>query len=181
MNEPVLGFKIVTVENILETDPVVSAMVVFNLKSGESRPHQYDDWVRDVMAVELSSRVPFEVRRMFAFSQGALCYAHWYYPALTLGILDMLRVAEFAIAEACRERDINQPTGKKFLTFSDNIRELVKANILEQDDNHIWNTMREHRNRTIHPAAQFIYGFNQAYETLKTTSQIIERIKWLQK
>jgi hypothetical protein len=30
-----------------------------------------------------------------------MCYGHWYYPALTLGIHDMLRIADFALTRAC--------------------------------------------------------------------------------
>ena len=146
-SEPHFGFKLVNTDNILDTDPVVRTMGTLNHQTGEEKEQEYGDWVRLVNDIELDARVPREVRRAFMFSRGALCYAHWYYPALTLGMNDMLRIADFAVAESCKERGINQPTRKKngkmmYSTFSANIKTLVQAGVIKANDERMWNVIR---------------------------------------
>jgi hypothetical protein len=178
-----LGFKLVTIHNILDTDPVVATMVTFDHQTGEVREQEYGDWVRLVNEVELDARVPREVRKAFTFSRGALCYAHWYYPALTLGMNDMLRIADFAVAEACKERGVNQPTRMKngkvrYFTFSQNIETLAKDAAIPTVDVRMWKIIRDARNRATHPAAQNIFGFPHAYDTLKLVRDLINQIAW---
>jgi hypothetical protein len=184
MEEPHLGFKTVTINNILETDPVVATMVSLNHETGEVKAQEYGDWVRMVTTIELDARVPLEVRKAFMFSRGAVCYAHWYYPALTLGMNDMLRVADFAASEACKEHQINLPVPTKkgklrYPTFAENIDALAKVGVIRDDDVRIWKVIREARNHATHPAAQNIFGFPHAYETLKLVRDIINRLDWL--
>jgi hypothetical protein len=184
MEEPHLGFKTVTIENILETDPIVATLVTLNHKTGEVREQEYCDWVRIVNEIELDARVPREVRKAYTFSRGALCYAHWYYPALTLGMNDMLRIADFAAAQSCKERNINQPilmkNGKfRYFTFTQNLDTLAKDGIIPTGDVRMWRIIRDARNRATHPAAQNIFGFAYAYDTLKVVRDLINRIEWL--
>lgn len=184
MQQPHFGFKTVTMENILETDPVVATMVRMNHETGEVREQDYGDWVRIVTGFDLDARVPIEVRKAFMFSRGALCYAHWYYPALTLGMNDMLRVADFSASEACKEREINLPVlskrGKiRYSTFAENIAALAEARIIASSDVRLWNLIRDARNHATHPAAQNIFGFPHARDTLKYVRDLINRLDWM--
>ncbi|HTW85401.1 MAG TPA: hypothetical protein VMD91_15130 [Candidatus Sulfotelmatobacter sp.] len=178
--EPHFGFKAVTLDNVLTVDPIVATMVKRERSTGDIYHQEPEDWVPVVLAIELDARVPWEIRRMFAFSRGAMCYAGWYYPALTLGAHDMLRIADSAAAAACRERGINQPIGKRFFTFEQNIKALSEAGIIEPSDVRLWNIIRDQRNRTTHPAAQHIYDFAFAYDVLKIVRDLINRLDWLQ-
>ncbi len=95
-----------TADNVLDTDPVVATMVTLNKSTGEVRPQAPEDWVRLVMGIGLDAKVQLEVRKMFTFTQGAMSYGHWYYPLRTLIAHDLLRVADYATVESCRERRI---------------------------------------------------------------------------
>jgi hypothetical protein len=167
-----LGFKNVTVENVLGVDPVVAMMYALNHATDEARPQEPSDWITVVVRVELSHSVPHEVRRVFTFAKGAMCYAHWYYPMLTLGAHELLRVTDFAAAEACRLHGI------KAKTFKDRIAELAAAGVISAADESMWTTIRNARNRATHPAAQDVYGFSHAYQILKIVHAVINRLVW---
>lgn len=167
-----LGFKIVTVENVLETDPVIASMVVMNHTTGEVREQGPQDWIPLIMGVALDDQVPQEVRRSFAFAQGAMCYAHWYYPLLTLISHDLLRVADFATVEACRQRGI------KAKTFKERIAALTVAGGIALTDEPVWTNIRSHRNHATHPTAQSIYSLGMAYKILTVVQTLINRIQW---
>jgi hypothetical protein len=168
---PHLGFKAVTSENVLEVDPVVATMATMDHRTGIVRPQTPDDWVPFVVAVELSANVPHEVRRAFTLAQHAMCYAHWYYPMLTLGADDLLRVADFAAAEAAREHGI------RARTFEQRIGRLVSAGVIPHEDEPLWTALRAARNSATHPAFQHIYGFSHALHILNAVREVIDRIK----
>jgi aminoglycoside 6'-N-acetyltransferase len=167
-----LGFKRVTLENALVTDPVVTMMATRIKSTGEFRAQEPGDWIPLIMSVGLRARVHNEVRRMFVFAQGAMCYVHWYYPALTLGIDDMLRIADFAVVQACKQRSIRKKT------FEKRIDALCALNAIATADEPIWDTIRNARNRATHPSAQNVYGFAQAYDMVKFIAGAIDRIDW---
>ncbi len=169
---PSLGFKIVTLENVLEVDPVVADFVTLNHTTGEVRPQAPEDWVRLVMSITLNAAVPHEVRKMFTFAQGAMCYAHWYYPLLTLISHDLLRVADFATVQACRARGISGKTMEK------RIAALVADGAIGSTDERLWHQIRGARNRTTHPPTQDIYGFSMAFDILRTVRDLIDRVAW---
>lgn len=177
MSEPLpdatFGFKIVTLENVLEVDPVVADHVTLNRATGEARLQAPEDWVPLVMGVTLDAKVPHEVRKMFVFVQGAMCYAHWYYPLLTLISHDLLRVADFATVEACRERGLGSTTMEK------RIAALVAHGAVTPEDERVWTIVRKARNRATHPPTQDIYGFSMAFDILRAIRNLIDRIAWL--
>jgi hypothetical protein len=111
---------------------------------------------------------------MFTFTQGAMSYGHWYYPLLTLISHDLLRVADYATVEACRERRISART------FEKRIAALLDAGAIPPGDSRMWTNIREARNRATHPASQNIYGFSMAFDVLKVVSALIGRIDWVQ-
>lgn len=170
---PGFGFKIVTLRNVLEVDPVVADHVTLNHATGAVRAQAPEDWVPLVMGITLDSAVPHEVRKMFTFAQGAMCYAHWYYPLLTLISHDLLRVADFATVEACRERGLVSKTMHK------RIAALVAHGAIAPRDERLWSSIRDARNRTTHPPTQSIYGFGLAFDILRTIRDLIESVAWL--
>ena len=131
------------------------------------------DCVPLVMGVALDEKVPLEVRRTFVFAQGALCYGHWYYPLLTLISHDLLRIADFAMVAACRERQIGART------FEKRIAALITAGAISAQDEQMWTELRKERDRATHPASQSIYGFSMAFDVLKVVRELINRIDWL--
>lgn len=177
--EPHFGFKVVTVDNILTVDPIVATMVKRERSTGDIYQQEPEDWVPVVLEIELDARVPWEIRRMFAFTRGAMCYAGWDYPALTLGTHDMLRIADAAVTASCKERGINQPVGKRIFTFAQNIEALATGGVIPANDVRLWDTVRCARNRATHPAAQHIYGFSFAYDTLRLVRDLINHLDWL--
>jgi hypothetical protein len=92
-----LRFKRLTVDNWQRPDPGLSIFVRLSLQDGSTRPISGDDWAREILAIELSERVPLEIRRLFAVARGALVYGYFFYPLYTLGAEQLFRVAEAAV------------------------------------------------------------------------------------
>jgi hypothetical protein len=103
--------------------------------------------------------VPHEVQRMFSFVQGAFCYAHWYYPMVTLGMHDTLRIADFATNQACKQRLL--PHAEK-ASFFKRIETLVKVGATDQADEELWHKIRKRRNRVTHLSTHVVQGYEQA-------------------
>jgi hypothetical protein len=93
---------------------------------------------------------------------------------LTLASHDLLRIADFATVEACRERAI------KAKTFNDRIAALVAAKVILAGDERMWTVIRQARNHATHPASQSIYGFSMAYDVLKAVRNLINLMDWLE-
>lgn len=177
MNKPHLGFKRVTTANALETDPVVSDMWTVNHSTGEARPQEPGDWISLITSIELRPVVPSEVHRMFTLVQGALCYAHWYYPMVTIGMNEMLRIADVATDKACKQRRL--PYGED-APFARRIDSLATVGAIDDADKQLWHRLRKQRNRATHPSSQNIYGFAQAFDTARHVRDLIDRINWFE-
>jgi hypothetical protein len=67
-----LGIKQLTSENWREPDPTNAAFGEINWHTGEQRPIAGDTWAGHFLSVELSDRVPEDVRTMWAVARGAL-------------------------------------------------------------------------------------------------------------
>lgn len=64
------GFKIITVENWLDPDPLSGSIVRMDIRDGSVYPVDGRDWIRYVNGVPLSLFVPQEVRDAFGLFGG---------------------------------------------------------------------------------------------------------------
>lgn len=174
---PHLGFKRVTAQNVQETDPLVADMWTRNNITGEARPQEPNDWISVITGIELRRVVPSEVHRMFTLVQGAFCYAHWYYPMVTICLNEMLRIADVATDKACKQRGL--PHGEDS-SFAQRIDQLASRKVIDQTAKPIWHQLRKQRNRATHPSSQSIYGFSHAFDTVKHVKELIDNIHWFE-
>lgn len=141
-----MGFKRLTPENWLEPD---SIMRVFR--------YSVEEWVHDILQIQLSEDVPLEVRKLFAAARGALCYGYFFYPLYALASEQLTRVAETAVSRKYEavggpKRVRSAPESKpRRATFEDKLRYLEEQGLITGLDAIWWVAIREHRNDASHP------------------------------
>jgi hypothetical protein len=171
MATPAYGFKMVTLENLLEPDPV---MQYFWQRSPDGSFSQMAaaDWAYPILAVKLSDNVPQVVRDAFYFARNAMCYAYWYYPLHTIGSQQILRVADFATDVAAKQNGLRPARG-----FERRINQLVNAGIISSTERR-WDGIRRLRNSATHPAFQQNWGGGMSIELVQIVAGLINSLKW---
>jgi hypothetical protein len=119
-------FKIVTIENWLDPDPVSGSIARVDHRDGTSRLADRRDWIAYASALPLSEPFPQEVCDAYDVTIGALGYSYFYYPLFTLVVQQVLRVADFAVAHLFRIRpDLSKPRRETFEARLDTLRKLA--------------------------------------------------------
>lgn len=142
-----MGFKRLTPENWMEPDSIMRAFVHGAL-SGEPYVPTGEERVQEIMSIELSDDVPYEVRRLFAAVRGALCYGYFYYPLYTLASEQISRIAETAVAR--KYEALGGPRPQK-TSFKGKLDYLQDKGLITDGDVVWWNAIRELRNSASHP------------------------------
>lgn len=150
-----LGFKSLKIDNWQQPDPVLSAFVRLSAQDGTIRLVVGNEWASDILSVELSHRVPHEVQRLFAVARGCLVYGYFFYPLYTLGVEQLFRVADAAVAHKCRELGFVDKKGRD-LDFKDRVTRLMEERIIAPSAERGWTALRELRNASSHPSDQSI-------------------------
>ena len=163
-----LGFKLTTVENWLEPDPLMAALVNHNHSTGLVRPTQGTDWIAYVARTPLDEHVPFEVWAAFNFAAGAIGYAYFYYPLLTVVSQQALRVADFAVDQ------LFEAMGKtKVNSLARRLKILRVEGLISEGEFHRWDGIRRLRNKATHPAWQENWGHAMSLQLIETVSLAI--------
>ena len=112
------GIKELTAESWLESDPLMKQMMSRNPFSGEQQKMTREDWSGLFLAHQLHISVPVEIRRLYSVAQSALLYGLFYYPLITLGTEQLLRVVETSIIHICQQKfkQAKKPTFYSALT-----------------------------------------------------------------
>ena len=97
----------------------------------------------------------------------------FYFPALTIAIHEMVRLADFAVNMACEERSW------KPNTFGDSITLLLSLRVIPNADEESWAKILEAREKANHPAGKYNYGPAEALKLLHLIPGMINRIDWL--
>jgi hypothetical protein len=168
------GFKMVDAANVLEPDPIISKMAT--REDDVIRPMVPSDLLRPILAVTLAAPVPFEVRRAFLFARNAMCYGFWYYPLITIGSQQILRVADYATDVA-----ITASGGKPRRSFRGRVDQLVARGILDHTRLHTWEAICRLRNRATHPDWQEVWGIPQTVRVVETVATEILALRWSDK
>ncbi len=145
------GFKDLTPENWLEPDPVTTLIASLS-PEGYPRPITGEDWACRILAIRLSDAAPDELHRLFEVARGALLYGYFFYPLYTLGLEQMFRVAEAAVARRCM--DLGAPPSTQ--SFEKRLAWLRDQGVLSTDEHGRWDTLRQLRNLASHPQDQTI-------------------------
>lgn len=166
------GFKLVTAQNLADPDPLVSLLVT---REGETfRRMTPEDFARPILAVTLEEPVPFEVRHAFLYARNAMCYGYWYWPVVTLGFEQVLRVADFATNVAARANGL-----KPKWSFERRIDQLIAATIIETERKPVWNYIRKLRNKVTHPERQLTWGIAQPITDMRLIAEAIQGLRWV--
>ncbi len=166
-----LGFKVVDGENVLRPDPLMEALATMDATG--IRPILETDFARTFAKIEIDAGVPLEARRGFLFARNAMCYGYWCYGLMTLGMQQMMRVADDALAHAVRERGY-----AKRMSFADRIRKLIALGDIPADDEARWNALRNLRNSATHQTFQQIASPGQAAQMASTVAALLARVAW---
>jgi hypothetical protein len=135
-------------ETLMQRDPLVDGMVT--IENDEGRAMTPFDLARPILMVELPNEVPFEVRRAFYMARNAMAYGYWYWPLVTMGAQQILRVADFAT-------DVAWNTTKS-PNFKERVEKLIKRRVIDGSDANLWECVRDWRNKATHPEWQQTWG-----------------------
>lgn len=138
-----LPFKEIDADNWLKPDPVVLHF------TGMERP---TDYVETVLAPRLSGNVPQSIQKLFEVARSAMLYGYLFYPLYTLGMEQLFRVGDAAVASRCEQLGI--PKDKK--KFSDRIDWLAEHGMFDRGEFSAWHALRRLRNAASHPDDQSI-------------------------
>jgi hypothetical protein len=167
------GFKLTTVGNWLEPDPLMAALVNLNHSTGAVTPTQGTDWIAYVARTPLDEHVPFEVWAAFNFAAGAIGYAHFYYPLLTIVSQQVLRVADYAVDR------LFEALGKTKVNSLARRLEILQLEVLiSEGEFHRWDGIRRLRNKATHPAWQENWGHAMSLQLIETVSLAISALPW---
>lgn len=128
--------------NWLVPDSISASFWEVSLPEGKVRRITGDDWVRMILKPVLSESVPEEVRNMFEVARGAMAYGYFFYPLYTLGLEQLFRVAEAAVALKCRQ--MKAPSSAD--DFEKKVDYLISKGIASGK----WHTIRRIRNMLTH-------------------------------
>jgi hypothetical protein len=162
-----LGFRLLSVDTWLHGNPAWSGTIV-----SMSLPNQSDGWVHDLCQVRLSERVPDPLQRLFEVARGSYAYSLMFYPLLTLGAEQLLRVVEGAIASEFKDK--GGPGNRR--TFEKRIDWLASERMISSDLQQRLHAVRGLRNLASHPSDQSIFNLSMALSILQITADILNEI-----
>lgn len=167
------GFKQTTVENWLEPDPLMGALVNIDVRDGSVIPVEGTDWIHFVNELSISHAVPQEVQQAFRFATGAIGYAYFYYPMFTIISQQVLRVADFAIDKLFDARGMKKPH-----SFERRLAILADNGLLNEMEAEHWDGLRRLRNSATHPAWQQNWGLGMSLDLIRVVAEAISNLPW---
>lgn len=161
------GFRLLAVDTWLHVDPAWPGTVM-----SSSRPDPSEAWVHDVCQIRLTDRVPDSLQRLFEVARGSYAYSLMFYPLLTLGAEQLLRVVEGAIA--FRFKEGGGPGSLR--RFQNRIDWLGTQGIISPNQQQRFHQVRIVRNSVSHPLDQNMYNPTMALEILEMTAEILNEL-----
>lgn len=154
------NFKRTTPDNWLDPDP----------QSAHDDPR---DWIRRVNALKFDAAVPDDVCEAFVFAVGAIGYAHFYGPILTLVSHQVLRVADFALDRFFDRRAMEKPR-----TFGERLERMKSDGLLSGPEYNRWDGIRRLRNAATHIDDRTGWNQTMALRTIEATVTAISALPW---
>ena len=170
--------KELTLENWLDVDPIIASgvFVRFSLVDGSSSPTTPADWTERLLALQLDPMVPTEVRELYAVARGAMLYGSLFYPLFTLGLEQVARVAEAAVAAMAAHLAIRPTSKRKHRDFRTVLDDLLAQGILTDEEHDQWTMIRRFRNIGAHPRQVAILPPGAAINLLGSLTETINRL-----
>jgi hypothetical protein len=91
-------FKALTVDNWQDPDPVGRHFVRVSRNTARASSMSGDDWAREFLAHQLDPAVPDDVVALFDAGRGAMLYGFFFYPLYAVGLHNVYRAADAALA-----------------------------------------------------------------------------------
>lgn len=145
------GIKKLTTDNWLERDDILRAFVRLDA-TGKRSALTKEVLIQRFLSIELSPDVPSEIQTLFRTARGVLLYGFFFYPLYVVGLGEISRTAEAAVAR--RFKDLGGP--KKRETFAGRLEWLHQNGRLTDEEKFIWDTIRHDRNEAAHPRYQMV-------------------------
>lgn len=166
-----LGIKIITHENWMSPDPLMKNLVM--LQDDKISIMSAGDWAISILKPKLSETVPLEIHKLFEVARGSMLYGYFFYPLFTLAFEQLLRVAEAAISEKCRQITTDKIGNN---TFKDKVDRLNKNKFFSDEEYTKWNSLRNLRNIASHPNEQTILPPGITIEFIFNISELINSL-----
>lgn len=164
--------KKITSSNWLEQDPRSNSVKNINLKTGIPEDISPEVWLDKFLIPQLSSGVPEDVRNLFEAARGLLIYGYFFYPIYTLGIEQLIRVANTATRLKCVH--MNAPEGVN--NFYRQIEYLHQESIIDSKEQDRWQSLRKLRNMSSHPTEHTILNQSTVLMTLAFIAEDINNL-----
>ncbi|HEY8321498.1 MAG TPA: DUF4145 domain-containing protein [Candidatus Baltobacteraceae bacterium] len=125
-------------------------------------------------AVRFGRDVPPDVCRAFWSAAGAIGYAQFYAPVLTLASQQVLRVADFALEQFC----IQKKSVVDREPFFARLKRLRTADLIGPQQYNRWDGLRSLRNAATHPRFVEQLSPAMALELITTVAAAINALPW---
>lgn len=168
------GFKHLTLENWTEPDETGRAFAEINLATGECQEASPQHWAEQFLAVELSSRVPEDIREMWAVARGVLLYGWFFYPLYALGGEQLHRVAEAAVLMRYEQAGGPRRLRGRRADLKGRLEWLISQRIISTRAEQRWDAIRKLRNYGSHPTFAALAMPTEALESLELLAAEIE-------
>lgn len=165
-----LGIKILTVENWMNSDPLMGNLVMLNNKMISIM--SAEDWAVSILKPKLAKTVPIEILKLFEVARGSMVYGYFFYPLFTLALEQLLCVAEAAVSDKCKQIGARKSAN----TFQKKVAYLREANVLSEREYTQWDALRKLRNIASHPDEQTILPPGVTLEFVFDISLLINRL-----
>jgi hypothetical protein len=165
-----MGIKELDVGNWLHADAASSSF--YTIQGDAARQMQGEDWARHILAEDLGTDVPDEVRKLFYVSRGAMLYGWYFYPLYTLGMEQMTRVLDAAAGAKCAL--IGAPVGVRM--FQNRVEYLVSRGAIARSDADRWLCHVQMRNLASHPEDQAVFSPGMVLGLLRQFSEDINTL-----
>ncbi|HKP51587.1 MAG TPA: hypothetical protein VJ183_02940 [Chloroflexia bacterium] len=164
--------KEITPENWLEPDGPMQYYVKV-LPNGQIEPASVLDWLHLMLGPQLLPSVPQEVRDLFEGARGALIYGCFSYRLYFLGVTELQRVADAAVAH--KYNQLNGPPSKRKFgpSFDDAIKWLAGEGVLQLAE---WEWMPNARNVASHLKEAGIINPPMAIQVLEKITKMINAL-----
>jgi hypothetical protein len=129
-------------------------------------------WVTDTVAPRFHDGVPLELHKLLEVARGAIIYAIFFYPLLTLGAEQLFRIGESAVAARCAQ--LNAPAGVK--RFAQMIAWLEATGVIPAGRRLQWQALKQLRNAASHPKEQDICAPGDAMHILELTVEFLNSL-----
>ena len=164
--------KRLTPETWLEPEWVMSFFVQMGPGDLQPRPVSGEDWVKAIATPTLDESVPEEVKELFEAARGALAYGYFFYPLYALGLGQLFRVAEAAVADKCEATR----APKSVERFYQRIEWLVGKGIILEQEKGRWDAIRGMRNLESHPKRQTLLPPGTTVGMLMRVTEMIKAL-----